>query len=189
MSSRKIFSVVIGILLIIAGISCFFSPAQTSTIIPFLAGIVLAVIGLGKVIAWFDLESMLPMSGWPMLSAAVTLIIGLLLMFSNRFQIATSTVIIALIGIWIAVLGIIRLVHASRLHKAQKQGYSSDPDIDLRENWKTAFIPGLLLTIFGILLVCNPFIGFSIISIVIGLSIILAGASMIFFGSDFWAVW
>ena len=82
-----------------------------------------------------------------------------------------------------------RLVHAFKLREAQRQGYSADPGIDLRQDWKRALIPGLLLTVFGLLLVLNPFIGFSIVSAVIGLSIILAGVSLIVFGSDFWAIW
>ena len=46
MMTRKVLSVILGVLMIIAGVYCFFTPVETSAVIPFVLGI--AMIGDGN---------------------------------------------------------------------------------------------------------------------------------------------
>ena len=41
MMTRKVISVILGVLTIIAGVYCFFTPVETSAVIPFVLGIVM----------------------------------------------------------------------------------------------------------------------------------------------------
>ncbi len=41
MMTRKVISVILGLLMIIAGVYCFFTPVETSAVIPFVLGIVM----------------------------------------------------------------------------------------------------------------------------------------------------
>ena len=41
MMTRKVISVILGALMILAGVYCFFTPVETSAVIPFVLGIVM----------------------------------------------------------------------------------------------------------------------------------------------------
>ena len=50
MMTRKAVSVILGVLMIIAGVYCFFTPVETSTVIPFVLGIVMVGDGIGRIV-------------------------------------------------------------------------------------------------------------------------------------------
>ena len=54
MMTRKVLSVILGVLTIIAGVYCFFTPVETSAVIPFVLGIVMIGDGIGRIVTWFD---------------------------------------------------------------------------------------------------------------------------------------
>ena len=53
MMTRKVISVILGALMIIAGVYCFFTPVETSAVIPFVLGIIMigVLIGCGVITA------------------------------------------------------------------------------------------------------------------------------------------
>lgn len=54
MTARKTLFVILGILMILAGITCFFTPVETSSVIPFIFGLAMVIDGIGRIIAWFS---------------------------------------------------------------------------------------------------------------------------------------
>ena len=52
MTVRKTLFVILGILMILAGITCFFTPIETSSVIPFIFGLAMVIDGIGRIIAW-----------------------------------------------------------------------------------------------------------------------------------------
>ena len=76
MTMRKIISVILGVLMIAAGIYCFFTPVETSSIIPFVLGIVMIVDGIGRIVTWFDIRGAMRQSAWVLVSAIVSLLFG-----------------------------------------------------------------------------------------------------------------
>ena len=46
MTARKTLFVILGILMILAGISCFFTPVETSSVIPFIFGLAMVIDGI-----------------------------------------------------------------------------------------------------------------------------------------------
>ena len=56
MMTRKVISGILGFLMISAGVYCFFTPVETSTVIPFVLGIVMIGDGIGRIATWFDIR-------------------------------------------------------------------------------------------------------------------------------------
>ena len=101
MMTRKVISVILGVLLISAGVYCFFTPVETSTVIPFVLGIVMIGDGIGRIATWFDIRDIVRQSAWVLVSAVVSLIFGLMLAFSPVLQMSVVVFVVLLTGWWI----------------------------------------------------------------------------------------
>ena len=56
MTARKTLFVILGILMILAGITCFFTPVETSSVIPFIFGLAMVIDGIVRITAWFTIR-------------------------------------------------------------------------------------------------------------------------------------
>ena len=186
MTMRKTMSVILGVLMIAAGIYCFFAPVETSTIIPFVLGIAMIVDGIGRIVTWFDIRDVMRQSAWVLVSAIVSLIFGLLLAFSPVLQMSVGVSVILLTGWWILALGIIRIVHAFHLLRIKRESDGFGLGGMIGSDWWIALILGILLVIFGIIVIINPFLGLGVIGVLVGCSIITAGINLIYLGSSLW---
>ena len=185
--------------MIIAGVYCFFTPVETSAVIPFVLGIVMIGDGIGRIVTWFDIRDIVRQSAWVLVSAVVSLIFGLMLAFSPVLQMSVGVFVILLTGWWILALGIIRIIHAFHLLKIKRD--SDDFGLGemigsnwwialilgvLGSNWWIALILGLLLTIFGVIVILNPMLGLGVIGVLVGCSVITAGINLIFLACSPW---
>ena len=150
MTARKTLFVILGILMILAGITCFFTPVETSSVIPFIFGLAMVIDGIGRIIAWFSIREYAPRSGWVLASSIISLVFGLILTTSPMLQMSVGVFVVLLTGWWILALGIIRIVHAFHLLKIKRES----PDFVFGEmigsNWWVALILGLLLGVLGL---------------------------------------
>ena len=171
MTARKTLFVILGILMILAGITCFFTPVETSSVIPFIFGLAMVIDGIGRIIAWFSIREYAPRSGWVLASSIISLVFGLILTTSRW---------------WILALGIIRIVHAFHLLKIKRES----PDFVFGEmigsNWWVALILGLLLGVLGVIVILNPLLGLGVIGVVVGCGMITAGINLIFLSTSVW---
>ena len=174
MMTRKAISVILGVLLISAGVYCFFTPVETSTVIPFVLGIVMIGDGIGRIATWFDIRDIVRQSAWVLVSAVVSLIFGLMLVLSPVLQMSVGVFVILLTGWWILALGIIRIVHAFHLLKLKKESDGFGFSEMLGSNWWIALILGALLT------------GLGVIGVLIGFGVITAGVNLIYLGCSPW---
>ena len=174
MTARKTLFVILGILMILAGITCFFTPVETSSVIPFIFGLAMVIDGIGRIIAWFSIREYAPRSGWVLASSIISLVFGLILTTSPMLQ------------MWILALGIIRIVHAFHLLKIKRES----PDFVFGEmigsNWWVALILGLLLGVLGVIVILNPLLGLGVIGVVVGCGMITAGINLIFLSTSVW---
>ena len=164
MTTRKVVPVILGVLMIMAGVYCFFTPVETSTIIPFVLGIATIV----------DV------------SAVVSLVFGLLLAFSPVLQMSVGVFVIMLTGWWILALGIIRIVHAFHLLRIKRASDGFGFGEMIGSNWWIALILGAVLTVFGLVVILNPMLGLGVIGVLLGCGIITAGVNLIYLGCNPW---
>ena len=182
MMTRKVISVILGALMIIAGVYCFFTPVETSAVIPFVLGIVMIGDGIGRIVTWFDIRDIVRQSAWVLVSAVVSLIFGLMLAFSPVLQMSVGVFVILLTGWWILALGIIRIIHAFLKRDSDDFGLGEM----IGSNWWIALILGALLTIFGVIVILNPMLGLGVIGVLVGCSVITAGINLIFLACSPW---
>ena len=186
MMTRKVLSIILGILMITAGVYCFFTPVETSAVIPLVLGIVMVGDGIARIVTWFDIRDIVRQSAWVLVSAVVSLIFGLMLAFSPVLQMSIGVVVILLTGWWILALGIIRIVHAFHLLKIKRESEGFGFGAIIGSNWWIALILGILLTIFGLILILNPVLGLGLIGVLVGCSVITAGINLIYLGCSPW---
>ena len=173
MMTRKVISVILGALMISAGVYCFFTPVETSTVIPFVLGIVMIGDGIGRIATWFNIRDIVRQSAWVLVSAVVSLIFGLMLAFSPVLQMSVGVFVIGLTGWWILALGVIRIVHAFHLLKLKKESDGFGFSEMLGSNWWIA-------------LILNPMLGLGVIGVLIGCGVITAGVNLIYLGCSPW---
>ena len=186
MTARKTLFVILGILIILAGITCFFTPVETSSVIPFIFGLAMVIDGIGRIIAWFSIREYAPQSGWIFASSVISLIFGLMLTTSPMLQMSVGVFVVLLTGWWILALGIIRIVHAFHLLKIKRESDGFGFGEMLGSNWWIALILGALLTLFGVIVILNPMLGLGVIGVLIGCGVITAGVNLIYLGCSPW---
>ena len=186
MTVRKTLFVILGILMILAGITCFFTPIETSSVIPFIFGLAMVIDGIGRIIAWFSIREYAPQSGWVFASSVISLIFGLMLTTSPMLQMSVGVFVVLLTGWWILALGIIRIVHAFHLLKIKRESDGFGFGEMLGSNWWIALILGALLTLFGVIVILNPMLGLGVIGVLIGCGVITAGVNLIYLGCSPW---
>ena len=186
MTARKTLFVILGILMILAGITCFFTPIETSSVIPFIFGLAMVIDGIGRIIAWFSIREYAPQSGWVLASSIISLVFGLMLTTSPMLQVSVGVFVVLMTGWWILALGVIRIVHAFHLLKLKKESDGFGFSEMLGSNWWIALILGALLTIFGVIVILNPMLGLGVIGVLIGCGVITAGVNLIYLGCSPW---
>ncbi len=186
MMTRKRLSVILGLLMITAGVYCFFTPVETSTVIPFLLGIVMIGDGIGRIVAWFDIRDIVRQSALVLVSAVVSLIFGLMLVFSPMLQMSVGVFVIRLTGWWILALGIIRIVRAFHLLRIRRESEGFVFGEIIGSNWRIALILGIRLTVFGLSVILNPMLGLGVIGVLVGCSVITADINLICLGCGPW---
>ena len=186
MTARKTLFVILGILMILAGITCFFTPIETSSVIPFIFGLAMVIDGIGRIIAWFSIREYAPQSGWVLASSIISLVFGLMLTTSPMLQVSVGVFVVLMTGWWILALGVIRIVHAFHLLKLKRESDGFGFGEKLGSNWWIALILGALLTIFGIIVILNPMLGLGVIGVLVGCSVITAGINLIYLGCSPW---
>ena len=135
---------------------------------------------------WFDIRDSVRQSAWVLASAVVSLIFGLMLAFSPALQMSVGVLVILLTGWWILALGIIRIVHAFHLRKIKREADGFGFGEMIGSNWLIALILGILLTIFGFIVILNPMMGLGMIGVLIGCGVITAGVNLIYLGCSPW---
>ena len=158
------FPLVLGILFIAGSIFMFANPALQLAALGFFFSLLIFGSGVVSLINYFAIPASLR-SGWDLVNAIITILLGMLLMTNSGAE--QAALIPTIVGIWLIVDGIIRLMIGQRA-KYVSYAFGS------RMQW-TAFLPiifGILLVIFpvffgsvGVWLVALGFLAFGIFNI------------------------
>ena len=80
-------------------------------------------------------------------------------------------------------VGLINAFHLLNI-KRESEGFGFGEIIG--SNWWIALILGILLTIFGLIVILNPMLGLGVIGVLVGCSVITAGINLIYLGCSPW---
>ena len=183
---RKILSVLFGIMIIVDGVICLALPGLTFLTLGYMIGVGMLLDGIGRIVNWYQMERGTEQSGWVLVSAIISLTLGIILMGSDAMQLTMDAFIVYMAIAWLITLGILRIAHALRIRKMRNNIRDLQPDTPFGRNWWIALIFGILQIVFGIIGLFAPATIIETIGTLIGIAIIISGANLIHFGSSAW---
>lgn len=177
--TMKIVGILIGIVLILSGISCVFTPGLTYLTLAWVAGISMVADAIGNIVTWSAKKKEQMADGWDLAGAIISLIFGIILMSSALAQVLTAVITAYIVAVWMVAKGIIRIISSLRVRKIRK---ALDAKI-LGRSWGKVLAMGVLMTICGVLCMGYPYVLMIAIGIFVGISIISSGINLIIFAS------
>lgn len=165
----RIFSIVIGIILIISGFYFALTPFSTFAAVGWLVGFVLLVTGIGMIINYMKLHKTTNTKVWDLMSGILTTVLGLFVMYGQFTRMVLDAFIIILFGIWVVGIGFLRIIAGIQLNKlGQQAGVLS-------------IIVGVISVIVGLYGFMNPYIFKFAIGWMIGFMFMMSGINMLGF--------
>ena len=175
MKFMKVCSVVLGILMMAAGIYCILNPDITGLAIGYIIGVSMIVDAIGRIHVWFRLKDYDQADGWLLVSGILSVLFGIVLIVDIAAQLYVDMFIAYIAACWIMILAVITIIRAFRVRRLQimldSQYFGS--------NWWIGLITGIALLAVSILCFAHPGIVITSMGILIGLGVIVAGADLI----------
>ena len=171
----KVFLVIFGILMIIAGISCMFAPVSTSLVLGYVVGLTMLIDAVGRFINWWQAKKTGLADGWMLTGAILSAVFGFFILNSSVLQLGIDVFIVYYIACWLLLRGILAIIQAFKMRRLHK----SRSTVLIGAQWYIPLCIGILACVFGVLCLFKPVVMASVIGVFIGLGIICTGADMI----------
>ena len=180
---RRFLTIFMGVLMVIGGFFCLFSPVTTFLQTGYIIGVIIFCDAIGNIIAYIDAKkySQAQISGWYLVDAIISLIFGIAVIVSIRMQFAVDMVVVYIIAWWVVIIGISRIALGVRIKKLA----NAFPEVFSNKRWLAIILFGVLMIVFGILCMFKPIILSSMLGVMIAILIICAGANLITLGTYF----
>lgn len=153
--------VLLGVLSLAVGVLLIFKPGNSLSTLAVIAGIFILIDGIVGIAAAFSRST--ANRSLAAIGGVISAIIGIVLI---RHPVQTVAVIGLLVGIWLVVLGVLRLVAAFE-ERGARAGNLVVAAIEL---------------IAGVVIVANPHIGYSALAIILGIALIFNGVATVGLG-------
>ena len=171
----KVLSVIFGVLMMIAGVSCLFTPVSTSLMLGYVVGLSMVFDAIGRFINWWQEKKNGLADGWMLAGAILSAVFGFFILNSAALQLSVDLFIVYYTACWLLFHGIFAIARAWKIRRLHKNWNTKM----LGAHWYIPLCIGILSCVFGILCLFKPVIMASVIGVFIGLGIISAGANMI----------
>lgn len=164
----KVFNVIVGILLILAGIYCFMNMQAAFLSLAFIIGLVLIAYGIMQAATWISGRRGNRVSGWIFGEGLLTILIGILMVF-NPFS--SELILSILFGAWLVASGLMRVIASIQT----KRNIPGAP-------WAFMLIVGIVSILVGVYALFNPLVAGVAIAVLLGIFFILQGINSIVYG-------
>jgi hypothetical protein len=164
-SRTKYFSLISGIIFLIVGIYIIKRPLFIAYTINIIFCVMLLIEGISQISAYLS-EKREGRSNWRLVEGIISIIIGIYLVIG--YPLGLPITIIVAIGIWLFFIGISKLLMGMRVVKFEK-------NIGQR-----LIVISVIQIIFGIIVILNPLLIASYISLIIAISLIVQAIVAIF---------
>ncbi len=175
MRAGNILAIILGVLVIAGGIWCLMTPLQTVTAMAWLIGFMMVVDGIANIVTWFQLRKLGESNGWALAASIISVILGVVVLCNFFLQAFLAEFITYLVAAWLVVSGIMRIGFGWRMRTVQKE----TPAETFGTRWYIVLIMGILLVVMGVISFIAPVFLAEAIGMLIGISIIMMGVSMI----------
>lgn len=171
----KILGIVLGVITIILGLYCLFTPGMAYLSLGYCVGFAMVMDSITEICFWWVAKSEGKADGWMLAGAILSLVFGFFVLNSALLRLSIDIFIAYYVAIWLIIRGGIVIARAFQLRK-----YHHDYNtIKVGKQWYLPLVVGILMILFGLLCCFNPAIMASAIGIFIGLGIVSSGASLV----------
>lgn len=147
-----------GLVALVFGAVAILQPLATATALAWAIGVMAVVEGVISLVALFGGNSGVS-RGWLAVYALASLVFGVLAVIN---PLATASVLVLLLAVWLIVAGIHRIVFAVRVRR------------HIQGEW-LLILSGVLAIVLGALLVANPLAGVAVTTLWIGIGSLIYG--------------
>ena len=142
-------SIAIGIL----GLIILFNPNETIALLSLILGIIIMIIGIGKIISYIILRKESNFSNYDLIYGIIAIVISIIMLANAN---AFATIVRVIIGIWIAYTGIMKLIYALNLKSLSSSSWIAVmimAIITIIAGVYIAIDSSILIMVFGVLLI------------------------------------
>lgn len=166
MTSRtmRILSIITGALLIAAGIYCLCNQDVAAMSAGIVLGLLMLIAGIVEIVIFAGTSRFILGSGWLLLDGVLTVVMSLFLLFNQWFTLMSLPI---LFTVWLLFSGVSRFVSAFDLKALGMRGWG----------WILAL--GIVLLVFGIVCMMDPWVSVVAVGVTVGLVLILEGIGTI----------
>ena len=162
----SILSIILGVLLIIGGVCCMFTPFATFLSAGFIIAIMMFVYGVYGVVRFFNKES----GVLELISSILAILVGVIAVVRPGSTLVIDGFVLNMVSAWLVVKGFINIIIFIRARNEVK-------------GWGWGVAVGVLSVIAGILSFMHPMITALTVGIMMGMFFIENGIDMIVLGS------
>ncbi len=163
----KILTAILGIILVVLGFLCMFTPLSTFLATGYLIFICMLVFGIVGIIRMIATKIVRPLN---LIVSILAIIFGIIAMVYPGSTLVFDGLVIYLMAIWFLVYGVFAIIQAIRARKVQK-------------GWGWGIAAGIFGIITGILAIGHPIAAMVAAGIMIGFFFIETGWGLLAFGS------
>ncbi len=142
-------SIAIGIL----GLIILFNPNKTIALLSLILGIIIMIIGIGKIISYIILRKESNFSNYDLIYGIIAIVISIIMLANAN---AFATIVRVIIGIWIAYTGIMKLIYALNLKSLSSSSWIAVmimAIITIIAGVYIAIDSSILIMVFGVILI------------------------------------
>ena len=175
MRTSRIITIILGVVMIVTGVYCLFTPAMTYLSVGYIVGFNMVLDAVGGIVTWSDRKNRGTADVWTLIGAILSLIFGVILLGSAAMQLIVDMMIVYIAAAWLTVIGVIRIIRAAKLRKIHKEFETHI----LGKRWWVIMLMGIALVACGVFSFAKPSGLMIAIGINFGVNIIAAGACLI----------
>lgn len=161
----KAISIIMGILLVIGGFYCMFTPGATFISLGLIVGILLLVGAAGSIGDYFSIKE--GRSVFDLIWGILTGILGVIIIINSGAQFFTDAILVYLFAAWIVIGGITRTFASIKMKNLGSH------------KWGFLLVIGILFILLGIYSFMHPLVTAITIGYLIGFYVIFAGINLI----------
>ena len=162
----SVLSIILGILLVIGGFSCMFTPLATFLSTGYFITILMLVYGIIGIVRFFKKEA----GGLELVVSILAVIVGVICMVHPFESLAVDRFILYLIAAWLLIQGLVTIILSFGAR-------------DVSKGWFWGVIVGILGMLAGIYSFAHPVFTAMVEGVLIGLYFVETGFDMIVMGS------
>ncbi len=149
-------SIVFSLLFIVTGIFLLLKPETAINIVCYVLGVILVLWGVVSIIQFFSDKNSTNYLSLSFIFGAFVFIFGIIILIKPSI---IASIVPLLLGVWMVINGVTKLSYSLSIYKETKNIFS--------------IIGALLIVIFGITLIFNPFEGAKALTQIIGVALIV----------------